>query len=58
MENNKAFTLTNDGKTSFFIVIKGFFQPISEGTYLTKIKFRNAHNYVLLNCDELISFIQ
>jgi hypothetical protein len=36
IENNKVFTLTNDGKTSFFIVIKGFSQPISEGNILDK----------------------
>ena len=36
MENNKAFTLTNDGNISFFIVIKGFSQPISERNILDK----------------------
>jgi hypothetical protein len=28
MENNKAFTLTNDGKTSFFTITGGFCQLI------------------------------
>jgi len=58
MKNNKAFTLTNDGKTSFLLSSKVFSNQSVRGTYLTKIKFRHAHNYVLLNCDELKSFIQ
>jgi hypothetical protein len=37
-------------------------QPISKnivrGRYLSKIKFTQAHNYVLFNCDELRPFIQ
>ena len=28
IKNNKAFTLTNDGKSFFFIVIRGSCQPI------------------------------
>ena len=28
------------------------------GRYLSKIEFKQAHNYVLFNCDELRSFIQ
>jgi len=28
------------------------------GTYLTKIKFRHAYNYMLFNCNELRPFIQ
>jgi len=29
MENNKAFTFINSGKTSFFIATRGFYQPIT-----------------------------
>jgi hypothetical protein len=42
-----------------------FFNPgqptpknIVRGRYLSKIKFKQAHNYVLFNCDELRPFIQ
>jgi hypothetical protein len=28
------------------------------GRYLSKIEFRQAHNYVLFNCDELRPFIK
>jgi hypothetical protein len=28
------------------------------GRYLSEIKFKQAHNYVLFNCDELRPFIQ
>jgi hypothetical protein len=28
------------------------------GRYLSKIEFKQAHNYVLFNCDELRPFIQ
>jgi len=31
---------------------------VLRGRYLSKIEFRQAHNYVLFNCDELRSFIQ
>jgi hypothetical protein len=31
---------------------------IVRGRYLSEIKFRQAHNYVLFNCDELRPFIQ
>jgi len=31
---------------------------IIRGRYLSKIKFKQAHNYVLFNCDELRPFIQ
>jgi hypothetical protein len=31
---------------------------IVRGRYLLEIKFKQAHNYVLFNYDELIPFIQ
>jgi len=31
---------------------------VVRGRYLSEIKFKQAHNYVLFNCDELRSFIQ
>jgi hypothetical protein len=31
---------------------------VVRGKYLTEIKFRQAHNYVLFNCDELRPFIK
>jgi hypothetical protein len=31
---------------------------IVRGRYLPEIKFRQAHNYVLFNCDELRPFIK
>jgi hypothetical protein len=30
---------------------------VVRGRYLSEIKFRQAHNYVLFNCDELRPFI-
>jgi hypothetical protein len=31
---------------------------VIRGRYLSKIEFKQAHNYVLFNCDELRPFIQ
>jgi hypothetical protein len=31
---------------------------VIRGRYLSKIEFRQAHNYVLFNCDELRPFIK
>jgi hypothetical protein len=31
---------------------------VVRGRYLSEIEFRQAHNYVLFNCDELRHFIQ
>jgi hypothetical protein len=31
---------------------------VVRGRYLSKIEFREAHNYILFNCDELRPFIK
>jgi hypothetical protein len=31
---------------------------VVRGRYLSEIEFKQAHNYVLFNCDELRPFIQ
>jgi len=54
----------DDGEVPFSGNLSIFSNPgrptpknIVRGRYLSKIKFEQAHNYVLFNCDELRTFI-
>jgi hypothetical protein len=48
--------------SGILLVFSNLGQPtpknVVKGRYLSEIKFKQAHNYVLFNCDELRPFIQ